>query len=597
MNTSIITKVIIKLVFRLMIWSSIGYVGSLFFPQYSWAQRKKNRTHSTVPIPSQGLKLTQAEAVQLEYEFIDGLKFFLIEDYTQALKVFKKCIKTQPQNAVFSYQASRTLVAQNQLDEALNYALKAQELAPQEVYYYEQLVQIYERRSQYVKMTEVLQKLIQETGGSHKHYLELALVLSDQEKYQEAIAVYDQIEAKFGMNATVTKEKQKIYIALSDIPSAIKAGKKLIQAFPDETDYYTSQAQLLIKYQKPNEAELLLKKATEIDPKNPRIRLIMSELYELQGKSERQVEQLKLTFQNPDLEPVRKINVLRSYLTKSADPKFAKIGLELTEIALKPHPDNAYLQEIYGKFLTLNGKFKKAILAFEIALKLNPNNYGVWERLIQLQIQTRDIQKVLITSENALEYFPNQATFWLYNGNANLLTKNYAEAIDALEQGQMLAFDNADLQFQILNYLGASYHGLKDYEASDETFAEALSLRPNAPNLLNNYSYYLAQRGEKLDEAKRMCQKLLENNSESPTYLDTYAWVLYVARDYKKALKYIEKAAKISPNGTILEHYGDILYQLGSSEEALLQWKKAKEMGGNTTQNLDRKIAEKRIVE
>jgi len=580
-----------------MIWSWVGYIGSMFISQNSWAQRKKNRPDSTTPIPPQTPKLTENERVQLEYEFTDGLKFFLIEDYVEALKIFKKCIKTHPQNAVFHYQTSRTLVAQNQLEEALNYAIKAQKLAPQEVYYYEQLVQIYERRNQYVKITETLKKLIEKTGGTHKHYLELALVLSEQEKYQEAIETYNKIEAKFGMSATITKEKQKIYLALSDIPNAIKTGQKLIRAYPNQADYYTNQAQLLIKHKKTNEAEPLLKKASKLDPTNPRIRLIMSELYKLQGKSERQVEQLKLTFQNPDLEPVRKINVLRNYLTKSADPKFAKLGLELTEIALEPHPDNAYLQEIYGKFLTLNGKFKKATLAFETALKLNPNNYGVWERLIQLQTQARDIQKVLETSENALEYFPNQAVFWLYNGNANLLAKNYTEAIDALEQGQMLAFDNADLQFQILNYLGASYHGLKDYEASDEAFSEALSLRPNASNLLNNYSYYLAQRGEKLDEAKKMCQKLLENSPESPTYLDTYAWVLYVSGDYKKALKYIEKAVRISPNGTILEHYGDILYQIGNPEEALLQWKKAKEIGGNITQNLDKKIIEKRIVE
>ena len=46
--------------------------------------------------------------------------------------------------------------------------------------------------------------------------------------------------------------------------------------------------------------------------------------------------------------------------------------------------------------------------------------------------------------------------------------------------------------------------------------------------------------------------------------------------------------AKVS--GTIIEHYGDVLYQLGQKDKAMEQWKQAKTKG-NASPDLDKKIA------
>ncbi|MFT7419954.1 MAG: putative negative regulator of RcsB-dependent stress response, partial [Arcticibacterium sp.] len=49
-------------------------------------------------------------------------------------------------------------------------------------------------------------------------------------------------------------------------------------------------------------------------------------------------------------------------------------------------------------------------------------------------------------------------------------------------------------------------------------------------------------------------------------------------------------------NGTILEHYGDILYKLGDASLAHEQWKKAKELGENSI-HIDSKILKKQYIE
>jgi predicted negative regulator of RcsB-dependent stress response len=51
---------------------------------------------------------------------------------------------------------------------------------------------------------------------------------------------------------------------------------------------------------------------------------------------------------------------------------------------------------------------------------------------------------------------------------------------------------------------------------------------------------------------------------------------------YEESEKYLKKAVDLEVNGTLLEHYGDVLFKLGREKEALEQWHKAKELGGAT---------------
>lgn len=49
-------------------------------------------------------------------------------------------------------------------------------------------------------------------------------------------------------------------------------------------------------------------------------------------------------------------------------------------------------------------------------------------------------------------------------------------------------------------------------------------------------------------------------------------------------------------NGTLLEHYADILFKLGNVEKAVEYWKKAKE-AGEASEHIDKKINERKYIE
>ena len=145
--------------------------------------------------------------------------------------------------------------------------------------------------------------------------------------------------------------------------------------------------------------------------------------------------------------------------------------------------------------------------------------------------------------------------------------------------------------------LGDAYNATKAYEKSDKAYDDALAINPNNDGVLNNYSYYLALRKTSLDKAEKMSALLIKNNPDNPTFLDTYAWVLYSRQKYKEARKVMERAVSTgNATATHFEHYGDILFQLGDVTGAVQQWEKARGLNANS-EILNKKIANRQIYE
>ncbi len=124
-------------------------------------------------------------------------------------------------------------------------------------------------------------------------------------------------------------------------------------------------------------------------------------------------------------------------------------------------------------------------------------------------------------------------------------------------------------------YLGMLYDGIGDTERSDASYERALALDPDNHLVNNNYAYALAIRGKNLQRASIMAGRAVQQSPSNPSYLDTYAWVLYQLAEFDKARVYIERAVSLGGNATHFEHLGDILEQLGDLGGALEAWRKA----------------------
>lgn len=542
-------------------------------------------------------KLKKAEKSQLaEYAFSEGMKKYILGDFSQALAHFEEAKKLGGENAALNYMMGKIFFLREKPDISLQYAQKALKLDPKNKYYYLLIAEIYEKQNNYSEALKTYKKLVSEVPKSDEYYYNIAEIYYFQKDYDDALKTYHKIESLFGKSLPLTQRKQEIYLKSNRLNMAIEEGESLARAFPEEPEFRVSHAEFLFKNQMADKAIAILKQVIKDFPDESYARLLLSDIYQAQGDREKSAQELESAFNSPETDLKTKIGIIGGYLRAGATGYNIKKAVELGEATVKTHPDEPQAHVIYAETLMRAGKKEDAWKSFIKASQLDNSSYNLWIQVIGLDADLNKPDSLVVHSEEALEIFPNQALLWLYNGLGYSLKKDYSKAVEVLEEGKKLAGANPDLNLQFNLQLADNYNHVKEFQKSDATFEEIIKADPDNDHALNNYSYFLSLRKEKLELAKTMSEKLVQKHPENPTYLDTHAWVLYQMKNYEEARKYLEIAVQKSENGTILEHYGDVLFRLGKTDAAVEQWKKAKE-AGETSEAIDKKIADKKLYE
>ncbi len=554
------------------------------------AQKKKNKTSKERLSPKQA----QAEA---EYYFIEGMKFFSLENYPKALSTFEHAHSFVEKAPAIDFKIAETHARLDNLYEAEVYAQKALDEDKSNPYFYILLAKIYERQAKITQATQIYQKMIDAKIGNSAYYYDLANLYERNNEAQKAINTFDQLEKEYGPDEQITHRKQQIYLQLGQADKAIKEGEKLLAAEPQNPRHAISLSEMLIANKQSEAALPILEEAAKKESLDPRVYLLLAMIYREKGETQKFIEQLKIAFASPELPAEDKVKTMLDYLQQDKEKAPNEQYTQLAKQIIQTQPSSATAYVLYADMLVRQNQQKQAKEQYLKATQIDPNIHPkIWQQILAIESENSNFDSLTIHAEEALELHPNQALFWLYLGMGQLGKGNYNPAIEALEEGKRMAFNQDELKLDFMSMLGDAYQAIQQYEESNAAYEEALALDPNHPRTLNNYSYYLAIRKEKLSKAKEMAERLVENEPENATYLDTYAWVLYAQKDYKKAKKTLEKALQFTQSGAVIEHYGDVIFQLGDVEHALEQWQKAKLKGG-TSKNLDKKISNKQLYE
>lgn len=534
---------------------------------------------------------------EAEFSFVDGMKYYILEDYVKALENFQKALALASGNtAAIQYKISQTYLQLGNTAQAAFFAKEALTQDGTNRYYYTLSAKIQEHQHKYPEAIKTYEELIAKMKKTDEYYYDIAALYLKQDNYLKALETYDKLEKILGINETVIYQKQKIYLKTNQIDKATAEGEKLVNFAPGEPKYLVSLTELMIANNRADKAQPILEEAVRNNTADPRIYLLLAKIYRSKGDNPKATQYLKTAFAGVDLDSDEKINTLIELMKgNEANTNLPEFS-ELAEIIVKIHPEKAKAYAFYADLLLLRKDHKNALENYLKAIRLDNSHNEIWQRILGLEAEVMALDSIIQHSAQALEIFPNQALFWYYNGVGHLGKKHYQEAVEALEEGKRMAFNNPQMLADFHIRLGDAYNALKQYTESDAAYEAVLKSKPNEAMALNNYSYYLALRKERLDYAKTLAERLVENNPENATYLDTYAWVLYTTKDYLKARKFLEKALISSNSGTILEHYGDVLFKLGEKEKALEQWQKAKKNGGASAY-IDRKIMEKKLVD
>lgn len=557
---------------------------------------KKAADAAIAEAPKTGL---QGKArVEFDALFWQAEKYRLTENYDSALVVYRRLEEMDPANPNIHFQEGQIYLLKTELSMALDKARRAVALDQKNPWYLDLECNILMRQGNLKESVEAFDRKIRLFPQDGDAYLNQAFLYLQMNNLNKAIEVYNAYEKRFGVDESVSLQKQKIFLKQNKFEEALGELKKLEEAFPGEVEYLRMQASLYSANNMNEKAVEIYRKILEMEPDNPEALLALADA-DAKGDPEARAAKLLNLFANPKVGIDTKIQVLMPYLQFfELQKEKAPEAEELSKVLVQTHPAEAKAWAVRGDLFYLQEKNDSALDAYLRALELTKEVFTVWQQVILIYNSRQDFEAVYKTSSEAIEYFPNQAFLYLFRGTAENQQKRFEQAVKSYRKGIKLSGANVKLEAQFWGNLGDSYHSLGDFAASDSAYDVSLKLDPENAYVLNNYSYYLSLRKQKLEKAREMAAYANKLSPGNESFLDTYAWVLFCLGRYKEAREWQDKALKATgkPNGTLLEHYGDILFRLGEEKQAMEYWKKAAEMGGGSDL-LPRKIESQKYLE
>ena len=563
---------------------------------FSQGQLKKYKKSSN---SQQQKKEDEKEAIKYRTHYFLAIKAKSLENFDEALKQFEKCIRInnkQPQpfyeSALINISKGKSGIAEEQIKKAIL-------LEQKNKWYILLYAEILFNNQDFKNAAKQYKKLLTIEPKNQDFYYALAETYIYDGAFSKAILTYDNLEKKIGVEKSISLQKYKLYMQIQKKKNAIKEILKLNDKYPNDIETLEILSELYLLNNEKNKAFEIFKKIGLLEPNNGRIHLTLADYYRDNGDDNNSFEELKKAFNSSNLDIDVKVQILASYFQLlSLKDEMLTQAYDLAKILIKTHSNETKSHAVYADLLYYDNKFEAAKEQYLIVLDRDKTKIQIWTQILFIQANLNEFEEMLKTSEEALTYFSTEPIIYYFNGIANKRMGHKKEAIEVLEMGVEFIFENQVLLVEFYSSLADLYHDLDENTKSDSLYEKVLSIDPDNIVVLNNYAYYLSLRKVNLEKAKKMSLKCNFLEKKNSTYEDTYAWVLYQLADYEKAKEWIEKALNNggSNSAVIVEHYGDILYQIGEVKNAVIEWEKAKKIGGGSNL-LNKKIENRKLYE
>ncbi|MDD4008920.1 MAG: tetratricopeptide repeat protein [Fermentimonas sp.] len=530
---------------------------------------------------------------KFDYIFYEALNSKAQGKYDEAIDLFLHCYSLDSTNANVLIELGTFYNVLQEKDKAHDYYKKAVSYDKTNYYYNMMLAGLSKELGLKQEVVDIYEGLIKLYPDKPELLFETANAYADNGELDKAVNLLDELEKSVGVSESLALNKFRLYSMLDNKEKAFEEIQQIIAKNPDDIRYLILMGDLYMDDNQIEKALSYYNQAKLIDPDYPALILSFVNYYEKTNDRDSAQSEIQKAITSPSMDVDTKIQLLTRYLgILQLNKQDIKQTNPLFQSLFEQHPHNTQLNLIYGNVLYLQGDKEGAIDQFEIFVKGNPENPAGYEQIIRAALPEEDLDKVKEVTTEALKHLPREPQFYYYLGAVNFQQKNFKEALRVFELGLDSAnFNNPILESDFYGQIGDLNYFLDNKQTAFDSYEKALKLNPQNIPVLNNYSYYLSLEKKNLDKAEQMSGITVKLEPLNPTYLDTYGWILFEQGSFLMAKIYIEKAIEYSkePSADVYEHYGDVLYMNGEQEEALVQWKKARELGGDSRE-LKRKI-------
>lgn len=408
---------------------------------------------------------------------------------------------------------------------------------------------------------------------------------------QDAINALDRIQLLQGNSTRIASQKYALYLDLGDTIQAFNQLKSLCDEFPYDATCLLLLGDQYMSVNKTDSALAAYAKVEHIDPQNIMLQTSRLQYHLLTGDTIRfrQMRDSVAINENADLS--LRINALGSVAREGLqDSTFRTHAEEIFGKVLSNEKPPVQFLQLYltYKAYTGNADEETLISIMERILQVDPSNMETLTEMLQFYVEKDDFIRVGELCQNALIYHPGELEFHYFLGLSLAQQEKKHEAIEALTTAVRQSDEESrpDMMGDIYALLGDIHHKLGNVKESFAAYDSCLVYSPDNAMCLNNYAYYLSLKNEQLDKAEKMSYQAIKAAPGNKTYLDTYAWALFMQADYTTARIYMDRVvdpaqtdstliADEEISSVLLEHAGDIYAQCEQTEQAIRLWKLA----------------------
>ena len=556
--------------------------------------------------------LGSAAQSTFDYFYMEAEKCRLAENFSSSLELFRHCLDIDPNSPAATYNLGLLYLVVKQDSLGMDMLKKASSLDPQNPWYLETLASIYLNMHDNDNAIPVLEKIAKIQTKRSDILYQLATIYGSNEMTDKAIEALDRIEVLEGMNKQLSVQKYGLYMNSGDTVSALHELEALCKEFPQDINYKVLVAD---HYRNTGDAA----KAFEIydsisakDPGNVNVNISRMMFYRDAGDDEEYRRLRDSIMYDKSTDSELRLNIMKLIVSEAlADTsKTDMVNQAFDSLLSVPQKDDLILNlKVLYQHATKASEEEMAETVKRI-LEVEPSNEAALGTMLQYYAKRNDYSSLEDICRQGVNYHPEELAYAYYLGITLWQQKRGTEAEEVLELALTTKGGDADPEqvSDMFAALGDIYHEEDKITEAYAAYDSALVYSEDNIQCLNNYAYYLSLQGEQLDKAEDMSYRTVKAEPNNITYLDTYAWILFVKQDYNTARIYMNKA--IDPKksdeellgqehmqGNLLEHAGDIHYQCGDAETALRMWTLAEKMNdGTCTPSLSKKIKKKKYI-
>lgn len=538
--------------------------------------------------------------------YLEAVNKRLAERHDEAYALYRHCLEIKPDAGEVLFDLAIYGLSLGEDEKSEGYLEKATELEPDNIAYKEVLASLYMRKRENQKALPVLEDMVRCNPARSDVLAQMVNMYKDNGDYRNAIRALDRIELLEGKGVSVALEKFGLYCELNEKDKAFDELESLAKENPNDPAYRVLIGDQYLMVGEPEKAYAIYKEIQRTDSANQALRMSLLEYYKQTEQDSLYNAQLEDLLYGESVEDRARVVLMRNYIVEcEKEQRDSLVVLSAFDRIFKSHPETVDMLVLYASYLQLKQMKEQRDGVWERILNLEPDNRVALLQLLEVAIGKEDYARIADVCEKAVKHYPDELVFYFYKGLSYYHLDRNGDALESFRTGVRQVKPDSDkkLVSDMFSLMGDLYHAGGEQDSAFAAYDSCLVYNRDNIGCLNNYAYYLSLDKRELDKAEEMSYRTIVAEPSNKTYIDTYAWILFIKGKYAEARLYMERVLdgdidddpRVSAG--VLEHAGDIYACCGEPDKALVYWKMALEKGGDVSPLLKKKIQQKKYIE